>query len=63
MEKYSNYLDDHSLEVRDSGYSDTDKPARELITRCSANDRRGKKPKNLFSVKQYDRRVGERRHK
>ena len=32
------------------------------ITPRSNDDRRGKKPRNLYAVKVYDRRVAERRH-
>lgn len=36
---------------------------REITLRSPSNERRGKKPRNLYSVSAYDRRVGDRRKK
>ena len=36
---------------------------RETVTRSNSNERRGRKTRNLFAVKAYNRRASERRRK
>ena len=49
------------LNITGSGKTGANADKATQTPRCKGNDRRGKKSRNLFSVREYDRRVRDRR--
>ena len=66
MDKYGHYNRYKQHQTDTDGYHPTShgKPVlqvREIIARSTSNERRGRKLRNLYAVKAYDRRSDERR--